>query len=478
MGKIDVEWVGSGKVASFPEVLYQPQLLDKKHVGSVPVSEVLPGCDGETIDFNPFVMVDTIHNGRVIPEGIMNEIVNNDAFRHEMQEGYVEERDWGACLIAESIARHLRLESFYEVQTARCVLDFGRFPGISRPWSAHLDRLSVSGSVAPFVRKHCPAEVLGYYTGIADQMEVAIEERFRRSAEYRSRVEQEPITETQRLRESRFVRIAVHTFDEYGRDKLRRPKVGLIHRSRSIADSGHLPDGVFSRHFPDELARFSADRLLKNCLSCAFEKNYIPEISDWPYMLPEGCVELRVLAWLWLRYLRAVFEEQVPNRVRALKNAIDEEHYEDYWKAVLNLNSVHPSSRLITPFLEGQMRDDQELPVNLRAARQVDQAVTTFLEEADADPAGVPWLVRKYQYDAYRPNCIVIEVRKNEIFPKGWEEEIAQQGQQPHEALEINTDFVEKVGRSVKEGLVMYWKWQEQKKKDESAGLHQLALAS
>ena len=98
------------------------------------------------------VLVDTIHDGFVLPDELMELYEDNAIFRADCAKSFMPERDWGASAVASELARLLGLAGYREVIVARNVLDFGRFPGISRPWSAHLDRLAVSGLLAPYIQ--------------------------------------------------------------------------------------------------------------------------------------------------------------------------------------------------------------------------------------------------------------------------------------------------------------------------------------
>lgn len=406
--------------------------------------------------FEDTLLIDTIHDGYIIPEELENGYKTDQNLQDEITASIIPERDWGASLVAQAVAETLGISGFHEVLLARNVLDFGRFPGISRPRSQHLDRLSVSGPLSAYIRDHCPDEILSYFEKISDQMEKQVNKRLDATGQVGER----------RIRNSRFIRLAIHTFDPYGGDGVRRPMVGIIHRSRSIAKHDALPDGVFSRLYPDELAAFSADRLLKSSLSCCFEKYYIPEVSDKPYMLPEGSVEMRIQVWLWFQYLRACFEEQARDDYENLLGDTDVikgdyDGYKKYWTTVMNPTAIRPTTRVIAAFLEGKLNESGNLGVDLQSARKIHRAVSDFFKRSKKHKSGLPTILGKYQYDAYRPSCIAIEIRKDAIChgrTKWVDGKCLFKYRKPKE------ENIKMLAQCIAEGLLLYRQLQDEKK--------------
>ena len=410
--------------------------------------------ESEVSELDSTVLVDTIHDGFVLPDELMELYEDNATFRADCAKSFMPERDWGASAVASELARLLGLAGYREVIIARNVLDFGRFPGISRPWSAHLDRLAVSGPLAPYIQKTCPDAILKLYSRIANEVESTIEAKLQDASST------DPAT---KIRESRFIHIAIHTFDQYGAEGLRRPVVGLIDRSRSIEQQGHLPDGVFSRLFPDDLATFSADQMLKSAISCALERNYIPEVSDRPYKLPEGSVQMRTQVWLWFKYLRACFETQANEVAERLRKDVGEEDYHDYWQSLLNPNAVRSKTGLIRDLVEGRVIKLEEEESHLWSVRDVDEAVCHFLDSAPKRKDDIaPILLREYQYDAFRPSCLVIEIRKDAVCRMHPEF----RGEEIHIFDKLNWKNIKKIAVGIAEGVRMYRELQMTKKSE------------
>ena len=94
--------------------------------------------------YKKLIAIDVIHDGVYIPPEFMKDKEGQSINTELIQENFIVERDWGANLVAARIAQKLGLEAFCTVQTARCLLDFGRFPGSTRSGASHLGRFAIN----------------------------------------------------------------------------------------------------------------------------------------------------------------------------------------------------------------------------------------------------------------------------------------------------------------------------------------------
>ena len=94
--------------------------------------------------YQKLITIDVIHDGVYLPPDLMIDKHGTPISKEIIQESFIIERDWGANLVAERIAKRLGLGSYCSVNTARCLLDFGRFPGSTRPGATHLGRFAIN----------------------------------------------------------------------------------------------------------------------------------------------------------------------------------------------------------------------------------------------------------------------------------------------------------------------------------------------
>ena len=95
--------------------------------------------------FRNSLLVDVIHDGSVLPDAFRR----NQYGEHILPSGrlpadFVNERDWGAELVAHHLSSALGIGHYYRVTTARSLMDFGRFPGITPPGADHLHRYAIN----------------------------------------------------------------------------------------------------------------------------------------------------------------------------------------------------------------------------------------------------------------------------------------------------------------------------------------------
>lgn len=321
------------------------------------------------------LLVYTIHDGRRIPRHLFDSDPSTLLERPEVYDAYSRERDWGANLVADHVARELGVASVLRVELARAVLDYGRFPGNSHPGEAYLERHSF---YPPFdglmsdAAKHVALE--RYYDGISREL-------------------------TRAFASSR-VMLAVHTYDTSNASGSERPEVSLVTRGKEYQSSSSIRPGVFDPLFPAILCETTGHRLLTYRILLNLETLGHRAELNYPYVMPEGSLEIRAQVWFFFRHLQDAFEEAFPR-------SAEKEAYRRVWKMLRDV--ARRSSRC--EHLRGFLHDFREPPAGEAAlfveCRVAYERITRFLEHHRHE------LVDVYRHSRDRPSCIGIEVRKD-----------------------------------------------------------------
>ena len=90
------------------------------------------------------VMIDVIHDGPWIPEEFLVDGEGREIDDAEFIDYYWLERDWGAAMLAEALCRKLSVPGYHNVEMARVLINFGRFPGLTHQDAGHLDRFALN----------------------------------------------------------------------------------------------------------------------------------------------------------------------------------------------------------------------------------------------------------------------------------------------------------------------------------------------
>ena len=84
------------------------------------------------------------------------------------------------------------------------------------------------------------------------------------------------------------IKIAIHTYDTHNKTGTIRPHLSLLTRSFGYQNENEMPYGVFDPLYPDVLAEFTCDRVLRDRISLTLEKIGLPVAHNYPYLLPDG----------------------------------------------------------------------------------------------------------------------------------------------------------------------------------------------
>lgn len=329
-------------------------------------------------EYRDLISVDVIHDGcHIPPEYLVDE--NNEAIDPELvHHHYVLERDWGANVVAQRLAESLALSSFFTVNTARCLLDFGRFPGITKPGASHLGRFAINHPFSQFLGYHQKQSLLqNYYDSISQEMENHLN--------------------------NRLLKIAIHTYDRFNKSGTERPQVSLVTRMLGYQMESRMPIGVFDPLYPDILADFTVDRVLRDRVSLTLEKKGIPVAHNYPYLLPEGSIEVRHQVWRFFKWLKSRFENYFPDTTL-------NPPYEQVWKMLkdTNLRSAEAGSLRSVLHLFRHPPSDKII--------QYESAINAYHHIANFVKSDNSAIIEEYRHSSERCMALGIEVRKDLIW--------------------------------------------------------------
>lgn len=346
----------------------EQDVVERVHVGPPEGKLALPEED------RPLVFIDVIHDGNWIPPQFLIDSSGNAIGRDRVWADYVRERDWGASAVAERLAQSLGLESYSRVNIARVLMDFGRFPGSTPRHADHLHRFAVNYPFSQLLSYRQKRDVLeDYYDRVSD----AIEEQIA----------------------GKLLKIAIHTYDQYNESGTERPASSVMTTALGYHTQSEMPAGLFDPLYPDVLAEFTCDRVLRDRVSLTLEKKGIPVAHNYPYLLPDGSLEVRYQVWAFFRALRDAFEDEHPE-TRA------EAPYEMVWRMLFDTNLRSSESEALRSFMHMYRRPPAGREAEFAAAEEAYEAVEDFCQRK-AD------FIRRYRFSRRRTSSIAIEFRKD-----------------------------------------------------------------
>ena len=354
------------------------------------------------------VVVDVIHDGHWLPEEFRNDAAGKSCV-DAVQPDYIRERDWGANLVAKRVAGQLGLDSFIRVNLARVLMDFGRFPGSTPSEADHLHRFAINYPFSELLGFKQKQRVLEhYYDGVSAQMEEALQ--------------------------GKLVKIAIHTYDQYNPSGTERPATSLMTRSNSYQATSELPAGLFDPMYPDVLAEFTADRILRDRISLTLERKQIPVAHNYPYCLPEGSLEVRYQVWSFFRSIQANFQEKFPTTAA-------DQAYQAVWDMLLDTNLRSSESDGLRSYLHLYRRAPVGRVQEFEAAAAAYEAVREF-----CDTTGHA-AVDQYRFSKARASSIAIEVRKDIVCNLG----------EDGKPVGVNKRNIEFIGDAIAEAVKTYF---------------------
>lgn len=331
-----------------------------------------------TEKFRRLVMLDVIHDGDIIPQEFLEDSAGRPISREAFETAYEQERDWGASNVATALAKELGVDGYWRVELARVVMDFGRFPGITPKDASHLDRRAINypfSDLLDFTQKRRVLEC--YYDAISEVFERAVG--------------------------ASRVKLAIHTYDTFNKSGTRRPPMSILTRPVGYQVLNEMPYGVFDPLYPDILGQFTADRMLRDRLSLTLERAGIATEHNYPYLLPDGSVEVRSQVWSFFQRARGDFQAEHPE-------TIDDPAYKRVWAMLLDTNLRSTESDLLRGYLHFYRRPPPGGEDSFASARQAYTAICAFVRKDNGS------LVERYRKDNDRRSTLGIEVRKDLVW--------------------------------------------------------------
>jgi hypothetical protein len=293
-----------------------------------------------------------------------------------LEKRYIEERDWGANLVAKNVAEAMGLRGYARINVARVLLDFNRFPG-STPHDENirpLDRMAISNPFSSALDHTHKLELLErYYDRISELFE-------------------------RELLDRTLIMIAIHTYDEHNVSRTVRPDLSLLSSMMGYQRDHRMPYGVFDPLYPDILGETTCSRILRDRISLNLERTGFRVSHNHPYTLPEGCLEVRAQVWFFFDFLRKKFEAEHPGTV-------GDAAYELVWMMLLNTNLRLAQADALRSYLHRYRRLERPDVERYNAARIAYEKVTAFLEGSN--------VIDEFRLSKERPSSFGLEIRKD-----------------------------------------------------------------
>ena len=329
------------------------------------------------------VLIDVIHDGNWLPEEFLVDSEGQEITFERLKPDYVRERDWGAGAVAARLAQSLGINSYMNINVARVLMDFARFPGSTPRDADHLHRYAINYPFSHLLSYRQKKRVLeGYYDEVSKVFESALH--------------------------GRLLKVSIHTMDQYNASGTRRPPMSLMTRSVGYQTDSELPAGLFDPMYPDVLAEFTADRVLHDRISLTLEKAHIRVAHNYPYLLPEGSLEVRHMVWSFFCALREAYEERNPE-------SANDAAYHIMWNMLLDTNLRSSESDSLRSYLHMYRRAPVGREVLFDRAADAYEDVRAFCHSHED-------VVDHYRYSPRRSSSIAVEVRKDvacELGPDG-----------------------------------------------------------
>ena len=324
------------------------------------------------------VMVHVIHDGDVIPETFLWDRDGKRIPEEIFLGRHVAERDWGAGLVAGEIARAMGLGGYNSVSIARVLMDFGRFPGSTAGTIGHLLRYAINHPFSELL-DHRQKRLL-----LADWYDAL-------SRAFDSRVRGKLLT------------VAVHTYDPRNSNGTLRPKVSLINRVDGFDHDAPVTHTAFDPLYPHILGEFTAHRVLRDRISLTLERRGIGVGHDYPYLLPEGSIEVRGQVWSFFDWVGRRFTQAYPE-------TLTDPSYHMVWEMLLDTNHRSSTSAALRAYLHRYRTAPDGRERAFAGARDAYERVAAFIRADDHR------IVEEFRFSPHRPSFLGIEVRKDVVM--------------------------------------------------------------
>ena len=320
-------------------------------------------------------LVFTIHDGDQLPRHLFGERTEEVLALPEIQAAYLHERDWGANLVARHLAREIGSSGYTRINLARVAMDFGRFPGTSSVGEEYLRRHALFPPLEHHFSEETRYQILRrYYDGAAQAF-------------------------TQLLA-GPCVTVSVHTYDPLNSTGTRRPQVSLVTRSLEYQQTSTMPPYIFDPLFPPELCEATCERLMTYQALADLEHGGWYTALNYPYIMPEGSVEIRAQVWLFFRYLRREFTGAFPE-------TREQPGFQRVWQLLFDVIRRSTDAERLRGYLHRYREAPRGAEKLFAEARHAYGEVKRFLDSHR------DLLLDGYQFSSDRLSCLGIEVRKD-----------------------------------------------------------------
>ncbi len=353
--------------------------------------------------------IDVIHDGCDIPKHFLLRKNGGQIWSGStLPRAFVRERDWGAELVAAKLASALHVPKYFRINTARALLDFGRFPGITSRAADHMNRFAINYPFSAYLSHTQKRELLtNYYDKISDGMEDYLE--------------------------GKQLKLAIHTYDKHNASTTRRPAVSLVTRVYGHQQLERNPVRNFDPLFPNRLGEVTTDRLLRTRIALALEERGVHTEENYPYALPEGSVEMRAQVWYFFRYVRKVYSAQY---------SPPEENVESWdlvWRMLLDTNLRSTISQALRGYLHMFRTSPAGMVDLFKGARDEYEKIENFINRNSRS------LVSDYNSAFIRPSTLLVEIRKDLVW-----------NYVDKRPMEPNFERAEYIARSIANGVRSY----------------------
>ncbi len=322
------------------------------------------------------VLIYVIHDGRQLPRHLLGDRSEDVLARPEIQAAYLRERDWGANFVASHLVKQLGISGYLQVNLARFVMDYGRFPGDSDARAEHLLRYCFNPPFSELLTQEQKYDLLERHYDVISQG-------------------------IARRAMGKKITMSIHTYDAVGASGSKRAEVSLLSRLLEQRPDSTLDPSVFDPLFPAILCEDSTcHRALIYQMLLNLERGGHRTAINYPYLMPAGSLEIRGQAWFFFRRLRSRFYQELPAKAR-------EDAYRLVWRMLLDVDHRSADAARLRGFLHhyhGAPKGQKKLFLK---AREAYKKIKGFLEANHLE------LVDSYRYSKERPSCLGIEVRKD-----------------------------------------------------------------
>lgn len=327
----------------------------------------------------PSVLIVALEDGHLVPAEFLGHAPSGHW--EALLASYARARGWGSSLLAGHLAAALHVPSFFRVNTARALVDYGRMPGVSSAIALPSQRRAIH---APFDRWLTPLMQQDVLERHYDVIGRAFDAR---------------------LATARVV-LSVETRDEHDAHGRRRPPLTISSRCHVPS----MPPGaagatILDPLFPAELLESTADRGLRARICEILEAQGHDVVENYPHLLSEGSVAARAIGKHFFWRVRDAYEHLHDDATPETKAA-----RELVWRMLLDAEHRSGDGELLRGYLHRLQRPPEDRSSVFALARAEYARIAQFVtEHRDA-------LIDDLKRGSDRISILVVQVRKDLVW--------------------------------------------------------------